>query len=209
MLNRYFMAAALGLALTSCDSTIEDATSKRPKTNVSHSEEDGVVTADAKADSDNTIVASSDSDSAGSYVDIPAGALAVDTDLLMGDGKDKSADILNKLGVSTSTNAIVSKSAPMVVQGADDVELAKPFTVALPIPQQDGFTLTASGKLVFIYVVFTSEGLKAGIKALTAENLAGVFVKSEFEGLGYFQIAYFADEVEDQEVTYDTRPELE
>jgi hypothetical protein len=208
MFKKYALILTLMVTVASCDSTIEDASSKRAKTNVSYEDKNGLVTAQAKADADNTIVASGDSDSAGSYVDLPAGALAVDMELLMGDAEDESDAALTALGIDSGSNAIVSKSAPLYVNTeSDDVKLAKPMTVVLPIPKKDGFTLMASAKLVFIYIIYTTDGYKAGIKALTAENLVGTFVTAEFEGLGYFQIAYFAKEVEETEVDY-TRPEL-
>lgn len=189
-----------------CDSSIGDISSERVTSNVATEEdEDGNVTATALAAGETVVVASRNSEATESYVTVPSGALAVDTEIEMGDAGDAADSVLAALSISEQDNAIVQKGTPLYVGPTEDaVELSNPLAITIPLPvETEGADLTTvSGKLVYIYIIYTEDGWKAGVKSLTAANLIGTFVRSDFKGFGYFQIAFFASEVEDREVDY-------
>src|SRR5690606_4081485 len=107
---------------------------------------------------------------------------------------DLSSSILseNALTATLVTKGPAFFAAP---SAGDPPVVSKPLTLSLPIPPPDGGygLMASSGKLVFVYVILTSDGWKSGVKPLTASDLAGTFLRTEVLGLGYFQIAYMAE----------------
>jgi hypothetical protein len=187
--------------LAGCGSTIDDISSERTQSNIAVKDENGKVTGIALVNQRTVMVASNNADAKDSYISIPSGALSANTEIVMGDAQDKSIDLLGAIEV---TATVVEKGAPLYVAPTGGHKaISGSLSLSLPLPSTDGFDLaTASGKLVFIYLIYTSDGWRAGIKTLTTSNLIGTYVSGEFKGLGYFQIAYMSAEIEDQEKNY-------
>ncbi len=206
------LAVVLGLTLSGCSSSIPDLTSGRKASNVATTEADGVVTAkiNPSATTDQTVVGSTTSNVADASISFPPGALAIETTLAVGEAVDLSAGIASAAGL---TAVVATKGAPLFAAPAtgDIPLLTKDVTIVLPLPvSANGLSLTAtSGKLVFLYTVYTSTGWKSGVKPLTAANLVGTFLKTEVKGLGYFQIAYLSEKVEEKEFDTTTQPGLQ
>lgn len=197
-----------------CDSSIPDAKSNRRQSNVQTTEQNGVVTADinASATSHQTIVASSTSEVAESAIIFPPGSLTINTSVSLGTAVDKSSTIATEVGLTT---AIAKAAAPLYAAPAtgDIPTLSGQIAIVMPLPIQDmkvsGLTtISDAGKLVFFYLINTTEGWKSGVKPLTAADLKGTFLNTTVTGFGYFQIAYLADKVEAKEVVTQTRPSL-
>jgi hypothetical protein len=204
----FLLAASL---MNSCDSKIDELESQRPSSNVATTEKDGVVTAtiDPNATVDQILVASPTSKAADASVTFPPGALAVATDISIGEAIDQSSALLSELGV----NGLVQGGAPVYIGPASagtTVDVAQPLTIQLPIPLED-LSLTGladdDSKLVLIYVIHNN-GWKSGIIPLTKENLVGAFLKVALKGLGYFQVAYLATAATTKEATSSIRPAL-
>jgi hypothetical protein len=212
-----FMAATV-TGLSACDSNISDAESKKRSSTVATEDTDGVIKGTITSAAGGTLVASPNSLVADAAVVIPAGALAVDTELSMGEAQSASATLVTELGIA-ETNLLVSESSPVFIGAAAATAVASPMQIYLPLPVDTssnlsglGLTKTnvtlASAKLVFLYTVYVDGGYKSGVKALTAANLVGTFVNMEVKGFGYFQIAYFTTAVEEKEVTTLRQPTL-
>jgi hypothetical protein len=213
-LKALFRAALLGAIVTApaCDSQVEDAESSRKESTFATEEADGVVTGTFLKGEAGTMVASPTSEVADASVDVPADALAVDTEVSIGEATDLSSALGGDLGIGQA-NPLVSSSAPVYIGPHAATEVASPLSIALPLPLASdslglNATTLASAKLVFMYLIYVDGGYKAGIKALTAANLVGTFVNMEVKGFGYFQIAYFADEVEETEIDSTRAPKL-
>jgi hypothetical protein len=205
------LSALLAVAAPACSSDVEDVESTHQSSNVPTTEENGVVSAELKADAttDQTVVASAGSNVADAAVTIPPGSLAVTTTIALGEAEDQSAAILK---ATTGAEQVVTKSASPLFAGptGDPVATAGDLLIDLPLPV-DAASLsltTAAGKLVFLYSVYTSEGWKSGVKTLTTANLVGTFLHTGIKGFGYFQIAYVPTSVEDKEVVTETKPSL-
>jgi hypothetical protein len=205
------LSLILTLAMTNaCDSQIEDLKSQRPSSNVAVTESDGVVTATISANSstDQILVASAASKAADAQVTFPPGALAIDTEISIGEATDQSPAIMSELGSS-----LVQAGSPVYIgptAAASTVEVGQALTIQLPIPLDSmGATglVTATSKLVLIYTIYNN-GWKSGLIPLTKENLVGAFLKVSLSGLGYFQVAYLASEASTKEVTSSVRPAL-
>ena len=140
---------------------------------------------------------------------ISPGSLSIPVSMSMGVAGDKSAAIVSESGL---TSAVVKAAAPLFagpVSGSEAL-VTGALAIGLPLPLSDSaLALTGtSGKLVFLYVIYTSTGWKSGVKPLTAADLVGTFLRTGVKGFGYFQIAYLATAVEEKEVSSSIRPAL-
>ena len=209
---KLIVVGLLTFGLMSCDSEVEDVESERASSNVATTDTDGKVVGTASKDSDSKLVASPDSELADSSIEIPTGALALDTELMMAEATEVSDTVLGALSVHDSVaNPAVVKRPPLFAAPTKgkNVDLAKPMTLALPLPMSEAsLTLADAPKLGFVYVIYVDGGYKAGIKALTAANLSGLFATAEFEGLGYFQLVLFTKAIVDEEISYSTAPKV-
>jgi hypothetical protein len=211
MTSKILAAAWLAATAAGCSSDIDDVESKHETSNVATTEEGGVVTAELTADAttDQRVVASGSSDVADASITIPPGALPTAGTIAVGQADDQSAALLKE---ATGTDVAVSQAvAPLyAAPTADPIATTGTLAITLPLPI-DASSLkltTAAGKLVFIYLVYTKDGYKSGVKTLTTANLVGTFVHTDVLGFGYFQLAYVPATVEDKEVTSKSKPGL-
>ncbi len=209
--NILLPALLIAGALVGCDSSIGDLKSNKPASNIETTESNGIITGTITAPntSDQFMVASASSSVAESSINFPPGALAVTTTISMGPAVDQSATIISEAG----SGALLAKAGnPLFIAppSGSTPNLQSPLTLNMPLPLSDvKLSLNAAtGKLVFIYAISTADGWKSGVKPLTAENLLGTFLNIEVKGLGYFQIAYLATAVAENEATSSVRPEL-
>jgi hypothetical protein len=203
------LSLILTLTLTSaCESQIEDLKSQRPTSNVAVTESEGVVTATISANStnDQVLVASAASKAADAQVTFPPGALAIDTEIAIGEAKDQSTAIMSELNSGT----LVQAGSPVYIgptAANTTVEVGQALTIQLPIPLDTMGLVNTTSKLVLIYTIY-DKGWKSGLIPLTKENLLGAFLKVSLRGLGYFQVAYLASEASIKEITSAVRPSL-
>jgi len=213
MKNTLFMILALSTCfMTACESKIDDLETTRLTSNIAVTEANGVVTGtvSSSATTDQIMVASTSSGIADSAVTFPPGALAVSTEIALGEAGDRKSAILAELGVVDA----LQSTAPVYVGPATGTPpvIGEALTIQLPLPLEEtgtGLVNTAgTSKLVLVYVIYDN-GWKAGMIPLTSENLSGAFVKQAMEGLGYFQIVYLNTAAAVKEVSSQVRPGLD
>ncbi len=206
-----FIVGAMAISIWGCDSKVPELSQSEPKSTIDTSEENGVVSAKLPANTAVTVVASPTSAVAGSSFSVPVGALAVETDISMGEAEDQSESILSTIGGNQGVN-VAKKGAPLFIGPAEtDVTVSQPMTLSLPLPAStDGQAalLASTGKLAFFYSVYTGEVWKSGVKAFSSANLVGTFLNQQIAGFGYFQIVYLTAGIEEREETTANRPRL-
>lgn len=206
------IALASVTMLQGCGSTLPDATSSRPTSNVTTTESAGVTSAtiSASATGDQRMVASATANVPDAGATFPPGSIAVETSVALGQASDKGTAIVGESG--TATTVIAQKTVPVYIgpaTGAIPV-LPAPMTVSLPfVLSSSALALNATtSKLVFLYAVYTSAGWVSGVKPLTATDFVGTFFTTKVKGFGYFQIAYVNEALPEKEVVSAVQPTL-
>jgi hypothetical protein len=210
MKKKAFLAIAFtSMLLAACESQVDDLQSTRLTSNITVTESNGVVTGTVNhtATTDQIMVASATSDIADAAVTFPPGALAVSTELALGQAGDKSVAVLAELGVTDGVPATAPVYAGPV--SGTPPELGKALTIQLPLPLDElSLADTGTSKLVLVYVVYDNGSWKSGMIPLTSANLEGAYVKQELNGLGYYQIVYMNTAKGEKEVTSQVQPGL-
>jgi hypothetical protein len=192
-----------------CDSAIPKLEESGPRSTVTTTDANGVVTATLPANTAATVVASPTSTIAGSSFSVPAGALAVETEVSMGEAEDQADSILTELA-NGETVVVAKKGAPIYIGPTKDgVEVSQPMSLSIPLPMDTAEAtklMATTGKLVFFYSVYVGGVWKSGVKAFTNTNLVGTFLNQKIAGFGYFQIVYLSQGIAESEVTSQKRP---
>lgn len=211
MKKKYFLAIAFtSMLLAACESKVDDIQSTRLTSNITVTESNGVVsgTVSSTATTDQIMVASPNSKVADSAVTFPPGALAVSTEIALGEAGDKSLAILSELSVTDGVPA----TAPVYAGPLSGTPptMGEALTIQLPLPLDElSLADTGTSKLVLVYVIYVSGSWKAGMIPLTTANLEGAYVKQELPGLGYYQIVYLNTAKGEKEVLSQVRPGLD
>lgn len=218
-MKKTFLCMALGMGLSilqvSCGSRIGDLSSESVSSTVPVSESDGIVTAAVDSSRDATIAASSSGALADSSIKIPAGTLQVDAaavNIDMGPAVDQTNDVALAMGFSAQ--AIGDGTAPLFVGGSENPVAIKEggllqLSMPLVISNEDlELRLHSGGHLALLYVVYTGNGYKAGIRVLGEEDLRGIFVETSVSGLGFFRVVYLGVHVENKEVLVNFTPAI-
>jgi hypothetical protein len=209
--KKYFLAIAFtSMLLAACESQVDDLKTVRPTSNITVTESNGVVTGtvSSTASTDQIMVASATSEIADSAVTFPPGALAVSTEIALGQAGDKSSAILAELGVTDGLPATAAVYAGPV--SGTPPTIGEALTIQLPLPLDElSLADTTTSKLALVYVIYVGGSWKGGMIPLTTANLEGAFVKQELPGLGYYQIVYMDSAKGEKEVTSQVRPGLD
>ena len=205
------MTGLIAVTAWGCDSAVPKLESSDAKSTVATTEVNGVVTAKLPANTSATVVASPTSSVAGTSFTVPVGALAVETEVSMGEAEDQADAILTALAGSGEV-VVAKKGAPVYIGPTGDaVAVAQPMSLSIPLPMDSAektALLATTGKLVFFYSIYVDGAWKSGVKPFTASDLVGTFLNQKIAGFGYFQIVYLSAGIEEAEVTSDRQPGL-
>lgn len=191
-------SAALLVLVASCGLVKEnykvnfnkDGSAKQPSDDVDTREVPGGVAGafSASATTPQTLSTAADSPLKGSSLLIPAGALAIDTEISMTVG----ASIASETEISSRglNGQLLGTGSPVTVSASQSINTNVPFTLSLPTAS--GSALTADEeRLIVLYTVMdaaTGQSLK-GIFQGTELNIVPGFVQIQSRFFGTFQVA--------------------
>ena len=173
-----------------------EASSNKPSSNVATTEPSPGVTQGqfvATSTSNQVMVGSPNGNVAEDYITVPPGALAINTNITLGEGKDLGSTPPSDLGLAAGT--VIAGGSPPVLLDANPATAttAAPFTLNIPIPLSA--TSSASLNLVdgtskvgLMYLVKTATGNKVGFYALGASDLVGAYVAYKSASFGWFRV---------------------
>lgn len=146
------------------------------KVDVNVSVENGQTKGSFSANSFYTQVleARSGSSISGSSISIPPGALAIDTQISLGDGAGIGNDsTLERLNLDTSVSA---QGPAVAIESSVPMDTATPFTISLPIPNIAGLRLTSDDPYANLSVIYFVKKVSQG-----AASFTGVIPRSQID----------------------------
>lgn len=191
----YVLAAGAFLACAEVDNG--DIESSQPKSNITTTESiPGKIEGDFKKNATNNqrLVGSKNSAVKENFLDVPVGALAIDTVISMQDGANGDPNSLPAdLGITDT--AILGGSSPVLLGSTALLATTQPFTLNIPLPlatSASGTKLNLAGKdsskVGVLYLVKTATGNKVGLYVLGSTDLVGTIVRYKDSRFGWFRI---------------------
>lgn len=184
------------LALTACAKAERDEVeSDYPESNVETSETTaGVILGQFKKDAtdDQVMVGSASSENKETYLEVPPGSIAIDTQISMQDGANDTPNALSS-ALELGDTAVLGGTTPVLLEATGVSETTTPFTLNIPIPLS---TTTSSqlaladgtSKVAIEYLVKASAGNKVGLYVLGEDDLLGTIVAYKGAKFGWFRI---------------------
>lgn len=120
---------------------------------------------------------------------LPQGTLAVSTSIFIEQGTPVLSSVSDALGIA---GTVTPQSASVVIRSSDNTIIpALPLKITMPL-SSPALNLTDSSLLVVLYVVWTADGIKAGLIAPDQIKLANGTATFSSSYFGQFQLANIA-----------------
>ncbi len=154
--------------------------------------EDGGISGALTANSKTTQILQADTTGAlkGAAMVFPPGSLAIDVSVTIREGSSL-ADSSNAASLGISDSGLAAAGPAVVMLASQDLEAARPFTVALPITSGGGLALADTTIAVLYKVIALVDGERQfilGIKPLSQLEVEGNIVKMTTTRFGSFQV---------------------
>ncbi len=191
----------------------EDVGSDYVESNVETTEPSaGVIQGSFKKDAagDQTMVGSQSGENMETFIQIPPGAIAIDTSITMQDGGNDNPNVLPS-ALEMADTAVVGGSAPILLESSAVAETTSPFTLNIPIPLSSAagtsLALTAGeSKVGILYYVKAAAGNKVGLFVLGQDDLLGTIVRYKGAKFGWFRIVILSKAVASVEKSTQAEP---
>lgn len=185
------------LVLTACaKAEKDDVESDYPESNVETTETTpGVIQGSFKKDAtdDQTMVGSQNSENKETYIQLPPGALAVDTTISMRDGNNDTPNALPS-ALEMADLAILGGTTPVLVGAVGITETAEDFALNIPLPLAQAAASRSlaladgASKVGILYYVKVAGATRVGLYMLGQDDLVGTIVRYKGAKFGWFRI---------------------
>jgi hypothetical protein len=215
MKHTFALSLSLTFALAACaEAEKDDVSSDYASTNVTTTETDGTVTGSFKKDAitDQIMLGSQSSANKETFISLPPGALAIDTEISMSDGANDNPNVLPS-ALELGDTAILGGSDPVLLSSSAVAETSSPYALNIPLPLAevaDKASLAladGTSKVGILYLVKTKdEGNKIGLFVLGQDDLIGTIVRYKGARFGWFRLVLLSKAVASVEKTTEQEP---